>query len=444
MFASNMPIYNSVFCAAGAAPSTAQPLIYVAPLPPKFNVDLLYSASRSSEGCHQDIPEHLLGNPTGPLWDRLSPDGPRRTPYFAMEPYVHMQLLNAPFRTLNATEADLVYVPFYVTQLAYSHHRSGCYPVYSELEQASIVASFWNSVDMLLPFLSQKPHWLALAQLEADVANGCGSDWGVSFRCDARAEHFVFTAPEPLAEYEDYRAFKSQHRVHANSIAVPYMGHVHGYVRDLPDAGQLMETKTHLAAMSFTPDHNEYINKLRHKVMADCDERRDSCLFVDLDRAAGVMQQNIPDVLHAYAASWYCSQPAGDTPLRRGVYDCLALGRTLPVFYSDPHVVHHLAFADLIAYRELVTVIGSLADNFFDVLVNTTSMPERIGMITALQRVAHVFQYAVNPSYSLITFEAMHLIEPSDDAFTASVKGVLRNLCSRKVLPVWRCNLSVI
>ena len=109
--------------------------------------------------------------------------------------YHHVQLLNAPFRTMRLEEADLVYVPFYVTLLAYSQRTGGCYPSYSVEEQESIVAAFWDSVDTLLPALGSKPHWLALAQLEHDVSAGCGG-WGVSFLCNPRSSEFLFTVPE--------------------------------------------------------------------------------------------------------------------------------------------------------------------------------------------------------------------------------------------------------
>jgi hypothetical protein len=401
-------------------------------------VDIVYSEGRAAQGCEQHA-EHLLANPTGPLMDRLRIDGPRRTPYFGLEPYVHMQLLNAPFRTMNLTEADLVYVPFYVTMLSYSYRASGCFPVYTKAEEAAIVTAFWDMADELLPALSQKPHWLALAQLEADVSNGCGSDWGVAFLCDSRSAHFIFTVPEPLAEYEDWlHRFASPVKLHSNMVAVPYFGHMHGMVRGVPAAQEVMGLKSALVAMSFGPHRHE---SLRSKLMAHCHDRAGSCVFVGLDRAAGEVQQNIPDVLHAYAASWFCAQPGGDTPLRRGLYDCLALGHVLPVLF-DERAIDHLPFAELIDYKGFVTILGGVGapGNAIDVLANATSITERIRMIAALQRVAGVFQYAVNPAYSVVRFEAMNVVEHADDAFTASFKAVLRNACSRMLLPAAGCS----
>lgn len=411
--------------------------MYVAPLPPIYNVDIVSSEGRVAENCHGQA-EHLLANPIGPLLDKRALDGLRRTPYYGLEPYVHMHLLNAPFRTLNMTEADLVYVPFYVTTLSYSYRASGCSAVYTKAEEAAIVAGFWDSIDVLLPSLSRKqPHWLALAQLEADVSNGCGSNWGLTFMCDARSAQFIITVPEPLAEYaEGYHRYASRAKLHNNVIAVPYFGHIHGMVRGVPAAEEIVGLKSHLVAMSFNPHR---FDGLRSKLMADCKDRAGSCLFVDLDRGAGEVQQNIEDVLHAYAASWFCAQPAGDTPLRRGLYDCLA-SHVLPVLF-DKFAIHHLAFADLIQYSDFVTTLPGVGarDNAVDLLANATSTAERVRMIVALQRVANVFIYAVTPAYSAVRFEAMHVIEHGDDAFTASFKAVLRNACGRMLLPASRC-----
>ena len=420
--------------AADTASANRQPLIYVAPLPAKYNVDLLYK--EGAQGC-EDFAAHVLANPTGALVDTAVLDGLRHTPYYGMEPYMHMQLLNAPFRTTNMTQADIVYVPFYATLLVYGHTLAGCYPAYTKDEQDALVASFWESVDVLLPMLASKPHWLALAQLEGEVLDGCGG-WAVGLLCHPRASSLVVTVPEPMAEYtNNWHTFGSAIKLHDNVVAVPYMGHVHRMVFHQPAADELLEMKSHLVATSFATHR---FAGLRTKLMHDCNNRSSACIYKAVKYQGSL--QNVADVMQAYSKSWFCAQPPGDTPLRLAIYDCLALG-ALPVFF-DPFVVHHLPFADIIQYEDFVTVIedAESAPNIIDRLDEQVSASRRLQMVAALQRVAQVFQYVVTPVYSLVRFDTMHAVVEHDDAFTATLKAVLRNVCGRGQLPAERCSSS--
>lgn len=416
-----------------------QPRVYIAPLPHVYNVELLFKEGRSPKGCHSHtFAESLLANPTGSLVNSSSPDGIRHTPYFGLGFYHHVHLLSAPFRTMSLEEADLVYVPFYVTLLSYAHKPSACFPVYSVEEQESIVAAFWASIDTLLPALGSKPHWLALAQLEHDIAMGCGGTWGLSFLCNPRSSEFVFTVPEAFGtSLKDFHLFNDTETLHNNMVIVPYLGHFH-HSPDQPTVNQLLTMKTYTVTMSFTWRSSS----VRPKLLADCSARESLCTAPMPHWHDGShMQTNVAEVMGAYSKSWYCAQPDGDTPLRIAIYDCMAIGHVLPVFF-DQYIAAHLPFADILEYENFITIITDPRDkgNVVDLLSESTSIAERLEMIEALQRVAHVFQYAVNPTYSVITFAGMHTIDKSDDAFTAGFKALLRHLCARRLLPNQRCN----
>lgn len=46
-----------------------------------------------------------------------------------------------------------------------------------------------------------------------------------------------------------------------------------------------------------------------------------------------------------------------------------------------------------------------------------------------MDQVKHVFMYALNPEHSLLRFSEMYSLHPLDDAFTASMKAMLRKAC---------------
>ena len=52
-----------------------------------------------------------------------------------------------------------------------------------------------------------------------------------------------------------------------------------------------------------------------------------------------------------------------------------------------------------------------------------------MGPLRVLAQIKHVFMYALNPEHSLLRFSEMYSLHPLDDAFTASIKAMLRKAC---------------
>ena len=54
-------------------------------------------------------------------------------------------------------------------------------------------------------------------------------------------------------------------------------------------------------------------------------------------------------------------------------------------------------------------------------------------------QIKHVFLYAVNPMHTLVRFDEMAAVHPRDDAFTSSLKALMRHACAHGTLPAGRC-----
>lgn len=55
-------------------------------------------------------------------------------------------------------------------------------------------------------------------------------------------------------------------------------------------------------------------------------------------------------------------------------------------------------------------------------------------------QIKHVFLYAVNPMHTLVRFDEMAAVHPRDDAFTSSLKALMRHACAHGTLPAGRCS----
>ena len=71
--------------------------VYVAELPPKYNLDLI-----RRQGCQAHLVEQLLANPLGELaGDSLNAVPFRKSPYYGLDVHLHMTVCALPkWRTL--------------------------------------------------------------------------------------------------------------------------------------------------------------------------------------------------------------------------------------------------------------------------------------------------------------------------------------------------------
>ena len=407
-----------------------------------------------------------------------------------------MELLQSPLRVMNASEADLVYVPFYVVNLANTHSRDSCGRPLSHEEAEAVVRDFWAEAPALLPLLGRVPHWMVgrplspasgqpahgltgltaaalaesgcksmpeqaqapcwqrlssggaaapqmLAQLQLETMDGCADvdlrGWGVSFTCHPGFAHLTVGVPEPFSgrsEAARHDRLLSAVPHFPNTLAVPYLGHVHHGPRDYAaafDPGGLAAGKAARAAMVFTATRK---TQLRPALLRQCAAHPGQCTAPEFPRDR--VGDALAGMVEAYAHAWHCVQPWGDTPTRLAFYECAATGAALPVVF-DPRLPDFLAFADLVDYRAFVTVLDPQAfisgEQDIVQVLSAPSPQDMLARLERLHRVRHVMQYAVRPQHLLVRFDERETVHAGDDAFTASFKAALRNLCRRGLLP---------
>ena len=140
-----------------------------------------------------------------------------------------------------------------------------------------------------------------------------------------------------------------------------------------------------------------------------------------------------------------CMRRYGDTPTRMAFYECAATGAAVPVIF-DARLPAFLPFADLVNYTSFVMVVDEEAvlSGVLDIVdaLASVSQEEILNRLQALHGVRHLMQYALRPQHLLIRFDERETVHALDDAFTASVKAVLRNLCGRGALPEARCSMA--
>mmetsp|Transcript_17054 Transcript_17054/g.50910 ORF Transcript_17054/g.50910 Transcript_17054/m.50910 type:complete len:629 (+) Transcript_17054:196-2082(+) len=422
--------------------TSQHPRIYVAPLPDIFNYRVLtdYDVKRFFHQFGTD-PQALISQPIGAIENKVDGMELRNTYMYGLDIIFHTQLLQSPLRVHSQEEADIIYLPFYAAlecRLSQAMEGDAHKQAYKKR-----VDSFWATFERDYPYYRDKPHAVVLGRREAELMGGCGvgdAMYGKVAACTLLCHDFaeyvnVLTVEVWTGSLEKMQ--RDRQRVH--SIAVPWPGHLHlaagseYFQRPLRPAA-LAASKTRLAMESLRVRF-----PLRETLAEQCQTKGDpDCLHFNPRGNIGQMNQSeIYEVTHS---AWFCLQPYGDGPSRHVSMDCMAAD-TIPVFF-DRYLLQHSAFADVVDYSEFTAVVNPKAlnkSNIVDILKERFPPEKRAAMAMRLHQIKHIFLYAVNPQHTLIRFDEMAAIHPQDDAFTSSMKALLRHACSRGTLSAARC-----
>jgi hypothetical protein len=169
---------------------------------------------------------------------------------------------------------------------------------------------------------------------------------------------------------------------------------------------------------------------LLHK---SCTDHADSCTHITWNMGHNMTFK--ASAYSKYTSHWYCLQPPGDWILRGAFYDCVVAGG-LPVVFNENYP-KHIAFADVFDYATMIQQAPTSAElqlqktDYVGYLQRLHTGGNSTSKLKALQAVRRVFQYALNPDHYLISWKARADLDPRDDAFTFSMKSLLRGLCSQ-------------
>lgn len=420
-----------------AAITDSNPRIFVAPLPPVLNTRTLtdYDVRRFFTQFGAE-PNGVWSNPIGDYVGERDDMELRNTYMYGLDVLFHRQLLQSPLRVHSSAEADVVFLPIYAD--------IGCRLSQEKEEDAKAwkqaIETFWSTFQQTYPDADRKPHFVVTGRREAENMGGCpiegkmynGKVDACNFLCHPFAKNLLMLTVEVYTGSLEQMGEKA---LRPNSVVVPWPGHWHLHLGSRYFSADF-DRRAHVAARQYLAMESLKVRlPLREQLFKSCNERSDQCLhYAPRGRISQFNQSEIYDIIKS---AWYCIQPPGDGPSRHATMDCLAAD-TMPVFF-DQHLTAVMPFSDIIDYSEFTEYIDpqelqATQANAIDVLQSAFTEEKALEKARQLHKIKHIFLYAHNPAHSLIRWHEAYAVHPLDDAFTSSMKALLRRSCELGML----------
>lgn len=151
--------------------------------------------------------------------------------------------------------------------------------------------------------------------------------------------------------------------------------------------------------------------------------------------------------IEAYEEAWVAIQVQGDEVTRTAMNDVWC-NDGVNLYLAPPEwIVPFFPFTDLIDYR-LMTYFTSkhidqaIRENDEDYLKEFEeqfTVDRTIFMIEATRNISHIFQYMQNPYDAGVRFDTLQDVHKFDDAYTHTVKALLRHFCRHGKISKRRC-----
>lgn len=362
------------------------------------------------------------------------------TNQFCAGMWFHRQLTSSPLRVQQLEDADIVYVPLFALDLQYNEwnherERAQYITLYgAEWEYKATVKAFYQQAYQLFPALGSKPHIIVLPRVQ-QCYNAEGSLLDRQYADTSR--HFTFLTIEAS------KVSESKMATH-NVLTVPYPSLIHWRRANVA----LHQQQLHLNRPREILVYGTWSPRtwLRKSLAKQCAARNSTLECHVLVTRTFAEEQAIAAVALA-RHSLFCMQPEGDTYSRRSLYTCLAAGAVPVVF--DSQWMHLLPFADVLNAKDTLLDLSrqkrsleTCSSSIVDVL-NGMQQQRRHDMFEYVAQRRHLFQYMLDPVHELLTVDDEGVIHCFDDAFTASIKAVIRNACRRGLMPQARCGSAL-
>lgn len=264
---------------------------------------------------------------------------------------------------------------------------------------------------------------------------------------------------------------------YSNFVGMPYFQYTHWNPGNTPkhrvfDLQKTLHTKTTFMSQSFVvrgivhPNNEGRAREARHSLYQQCMAAgNETCRHYWLAPDKIISPVDTLLVQRQMGDSWFNNQPRGDFITRSSYVDAIMAG-SIPVF-PLPHrsMAGYLPFGDVLDWAKFsVTVEDSewdaectCVDSAPDVMdrpctcTGTTliealkaklsgGQADIVRLTEALWRVRQVFQFSTEPAHQLVRWDMVEVMDPMEDAFTFTLKAVMRNLCRRKLARAERCN----
>nr|XP_006821291.1 PREDICTED: uncharacterized protein LOC100375635 [Saccoglossus kowalevskii] len=348
--------------------------IYVYDMPAAFNEDILDCVHTKVRGeCI-----HLQDGGFGKMLWTDNNISYHFTHQFALEPIIHHKLLNSTQRTLNASDADLFYLPYYAGLKCFCHDRYTPGVTAGDLNN-----KFWE-YSLNLPFIKTKPHFMALGKIEREH---CSS--GCPLLRSAHSKHILYLMIEQEQRRRSRVAFKRDGH-EDEVIVVPYPSYAHFTTEDA--VPRFNVSRSILVLMCAGVRRTQ---SFRVKLRQDLQKEENAT-----GRHRGVyfhtrecMEETSRKVIDFMQQSVFCLQPWGDSPTRKSFYDsvlsgCIPVRFLKDVIYPFEDRINYDEFSLFVDKNELETTNTSIVDYLAKV------PKERIEkMQDKLRQVAHLLQY---------------------------------------------------
>ena len=320
--------------------------IYIYDMPTIFNKDLVLctgTRSLTNQGYGNKISESALMTV-------------RDTWQFSLELIIHNNLLASPYRTLNQSQADVFYIPFYSSM----YHKCR-----KARTQAQALKRFFMS-----KIENGKPHTMTLGKIEREHVY---PRWSVLKSEIAKNITFIGIEEECDGTYRK-KSMTSQRPL----VVAPYpsFGHLFPLVKQ-SEVQNLYKSEQRNIFMLFVGKPNPWSAEgIRNKILGGNNiiKIKTKQIYQEYNWKAKNMKyikyvnlQIINEDFLDHLPSWirqsvFCLQPAGDSPTRKSFYDAILFG-CIPVIFNNKLKVRY-PFEDRIDYKQLVVKIN--ANDFND------------------------------------------------------------------------------
>ncbi len=319
-----------------------------------------------------------------------------------MDEWFLHQFTVSPLNVQSAKEADMVYIPtaFY----------------YFEGNRTRLVKEMIDNALELFPTILQKPHVIVLNHpVHAYVAS--------IFSTSPNYKLFWFVSlmgnTTPMSDLKN--------------VVAPYFTrqHWHGGMaryHEKFNASQIAARKKYLATASWLDRDSKtgkgefYHSRVTWKKA--CKDRKKVCKFIEWNRK--LPKESAIKVQAHIDSSWYTLLSMGDFYTRVTTYDVFTSDA---IAVMEPVIERHLPYTDRLNYSHFVVFKEATEKNVVDSLQKEFKLETALKMMETQFELKHIFQYSLYPSHHLIQVRSRNLVHANDDAFTFTVKSLIRRWC---------------
>ncbi|KAH7306570.1 hypothetical protein KP509_22G020100 [Ceratopteris richardii] len=408
--------------------------IYMQSLPAIFNQNLITNCSQYSP-TWVDMCRITLNGGLGPVLD--DDDGVLSSPHdglyswynteqFILDVLFHSKMKKYKCLTTNASEAELVYVPFYAG-LDLTRYLWGS--SVSERDRLSNALAQWLSEQPEWKRMQGRDHFLVTGKISWDFRRPDDNEnsWG----------NKLLRLPQ-ISEMSVLLIENSAVTPIPGEYAIPYPTYFHPHTdTELHEWQGRMRKKRRENLFAFAgASRPEFEESIRGELIEQCRSSR-FCKLMECTR--GKSKCNSPTaVLKLFQESIFCLQPAGDSYTRRSVFDTIISG-CIPVFFNP--------FTAYTQYEWHLPRNHSTYSVFIpekEIKAKKTLIEEVLRKIPSSQ-VRQMRKTVINLIPSVVYAHPDHELEDVRDGFDLAIEGLLAKVKdarhSLRLRAAWANNL---